>query len=186
MAEENGGAIVRNDPPPAPEPVVPTAVERPTVDLDLDEEFVTYTVKLGGELFIAREASIETQKAIVRAISESETTVAQARAQRQRAARERAEQRKRETAAEGEDDADAIKTIDDELQAELAEIDQARDDTIADLDAVYTQLRYVLFHAEGANEGEPPSREFVDRYIRRSTLRKLNDKFRAVDAEGKS
>lgn len=64
-------AIIRSEPPaspPAAAPEAPPAPPASDVDLDLDSEFIQFTVKLGGRKFKAIEASIETQKAILRAL----------------------------------------------------------------------------------------------------------------------
>jgi hypothetical protein len=205
--EEPRDAIVRTTPPaPEPEkPVVPAAVQAngpSDVDVDLDE-FVTLRVKLGGERFIARETSLETQKAIVRAVTQAEIDAAR---ERQAAdpvgqifegksddeLQARADELGLTVQGSGEDGAVLRKDLIAELtisdpDAIVASLEEARDDTIRNIDSIYPQLREVLTHADGERQGQPPTREFLEQHLRNSTLRKLNKALRpSEDAEGKS
>jgi hypothetical protein len=69
---------------------------------------------------------------------------------------------------EGEDEA----TIDDALQ------------TLKSLESIYPQVREVLFHADGDEQGQPPSREFVQQHLRLSTFRALFRHLLGTRAEG--
>lgn len=144
-APEPPNAMVPADPPSA-EPEAPEVVDGevvPEVELDLDA-FVTAKTRLGGRPFLAKEPSIETQMATIRAATGDDEP------------------------AEGDVEA----TIDDALQ------------TLKSLGTIYDQVREVLFHADGDEKGQPPSREFVEAHLRLSTFRALFRHLLGTRAEG--
>ena len=160
-APEPPNAMVTAEQPPEPDADAGSAgKEASEFDFDMDAAGNEFRVKLGGRPFIAREATIKTRKDGI------------LKAREQRDANPPPPSEKADGEAVDEGDAAAVESAGfDALEASLT--------TFAD---VYEQLAEVLVHADGPEEGQPPTLEYVERHVRMSAYHRL---FRRLNrAEG--